>query len=609
MFLLSSVVRGAGITEGPLIRSQFLPRASHPDLCVQRRAGPQCQQSVGARPPQQVVPGIHAEAPQPGPQARQRRRPRVPHRAIGDVHLQRREGGRVPQLRQALRPLVPEGVPREVQAQGRQGRGRAQRPGQRRAAGRPQLPLRQLVRPEPEPEAAERAAVAERVAERARAYRARLRVGELEGEGGEGGGGAQAVGERDVPPWPQGVAREVHGQGGEGGGGPEAVRERAHPRRPRSRMRRTEAGVGHPEGQGVERRRRLRERVPKRLQGRVPRARAGEVQLEGLQVRGRLLEHLSDGLGAVAAPRVVAGEVDGEGLEGGGAAEGRKRPGAAARQPEAEGAEAGKGAQPGQHEWVNSVDVIGVLPEVEGEGVEGRGKGKGLEDSVGQGVAPASQGQGMEVGGVLEDAHDGHGTGGAGGGGHGAGEPREVEEAEAGREGREEGQRPLVAGVEGDVAAAEVRVEEGAHLGQHVRVQEFRDRRPDIPRDVQPHVHQLGCGQGQAWKLEAELQVILFRRESCSWERLPGAGDIVYLEKSESTISGATKPVPFLKNERTNYAGLAKAAHEKQWMGCYFLEDFPGAPTSTLVCPPLHATGTLQMRKDHFSTSATSTGN
>ena len=45
---------------------------------------------------------------------------------------------------------------------------------------------------------------------------------------------------------------------------------------------------------------------------------------------------------------------------------------------------------------------------------------------------------------------------------------------------------------------------------------------------------------------------------------LGGGGDPC-LGKSESTNSGATKPVPFLKNERTNYAGLAKIAHEKQW--------------------------------------------
>ena len=42
---------------------------------------------------------------------------------------------------------------------------------------------------------------------------------------------------------------------------------------------------------------------------------------------------------------------------------------------------------------------------------------------------------------------------------------------------------------------------------------------------------------------------------------------------------------------------------------CYFLEDFPGASTTTRVCTPLNATGTLHMRKDHFSTSATAMGN
>ena len=35
--------------------------------------------------------------------------------------------------------------------------------------------------------------------------------------------------------------------------------------------------------------------------------------------------------------------------------------------------------------------------------------------------------------------------------------------------------------------------------------------------------------------------------------------------KSESANSGATKPVPFLKNGRTNDAALAELAHEKQW--------------------------------------------
>ena len=37
------------------------------------------------------------------------------------------------------------------------------------------------------------------------------------------------------------------------------------------------------------------------------------------------------------------------------------------------------------------------------------------------------------------------------------------------------------------------------------------------------------------------------------------------LGKSESKTSGATKPVPFLKSEQKNYAGLAKVAPEKQW--------------------------------------------
>ena len=44
-----------------------------------------------------------------------------------------------------------------------------------------------------------------------------------------------------------------------------------------------------------------------------------------------------------------------------------------------------------------------------------------------------------------------------------------------------------------------------------------------------------------------------------------GCGGISCPEKYKSTNSGATKPAPCLENERTNYAGLAEAAHEKQW--------------------------------------------
>ena len=56
-------------------------------------------------------------------------------------------------------------------------------------------------------------------------------------------------------------------------------------------------------------------------------------------------------------------------------------------------------------------------------------------------------------------------------------------------------------------------------------------------------------------------------------------GGIPCPEKSESTNSGATKPLPFLKNERTNYAGLLM--RNSGGLLC-FLEDFPGASTSTL---------------------------
>ena len=80
--------------------------------------------------------------------------------------------------------------------------------------------------------------------------------------------------------------------------------------------------------------------------------------------------------------------------------------------------------------------------------------------------------------------------------------------------------------------------------------------------------------------------------------------------KSESANSGATKPVPFLKNERTNDAALAELAHEKQWTvaaisGRTFLAHQP-APH---VCAPSNATGTLRTRQDHVGTSATPKGN
>ena len=44
-----------------------------------------------------------------------------------------------------------------------------------------------------------------------------------------------------------------------------------------------------------------------------------------------------------------------------------------------------------------------------------------------------------------------------------------------------------------------------------------------------------------------------------------GGGDILCGGKYESTNSGATKSVPLLKNERTNYVWFPIIAHEKQW--------------------------------------------
>ena len=51
------------------------------------------------------------------------------------------------------------------------------------------------------------------------------------------------------------------------------------------------------------------------------------------------------------------------------------------------------------------------------------------------------------------------------------------------------------------------------------------------------------------------------------WLQLPGGGGggIPCGGKYESTNSGATKPVPLLKNERTNYVWFPIIAHEKQW--------------------------------------------
>ena len=46
-------------------------------------------------------------------------------------------------------------------------------------------------------------------------------------------------------------------------------------------------------------------------------------------------------------------------------------------------------------------------------------------------------------------------------------------------------------------------------------------------------------------------------------EPLPGG--IPWGGKYESTNSGATKSVPFLKSERTNYVWFPIIANEKQW--------------------------------------------
>ena len=53
-------------------------------------------------------------------------------------------------------------------------------------------------------------------------------------------------------------------------------------------------------------------------------------------------------------------------------------------------------------------------------------------------------------------------------------------------------------------------------------------------------------------------------KNDVEWRAVQGVGGISCPGKSEST-NAATKPVPFLENERTNYAGLAKDAHKKQW--------------------------------------------
>ena len=56
----------------------------------------------------------------------------------------------------------------------------------------------------------------------------------------------------------------------------------------------------------------------------------------------------------------------------------------------------------------------------------------------------------------------------------------------------------------------------------------------------------------------------------------------------ESTNSGATKSVPLLKKERTNYVWLTIIAHEKQWapavISWWTLNAFRYASTSALAC-------------------------
>ena len=89
-----------------------------------------------------------------------------------------------------------------------------------------------------------------------------------------------------------------------------------------------------------------------------------------------------------------------------------------------------------------------------------------------------------------------------------------------------------------------------------------------------------------------------------------GGGDIPCRRISESTNSGATQPALFLINERTHSAGLAEVAHEKQWsVAGISWRTSPVHHPALMSAPPRNATGTLQMRQHHFSTSATSVGN
>ena len=102
-----------------------------------------------------------------------------------------------------------------------------------------------------------------------------------------------------------------------------------------------------------------------------------------------------------------------------------------------------------------------------------------------------------------------------------------------------------------------------------------------------------GCasswGGGGYWRLEMRLGLALGDGNGFGGESGPdwGAGGVTPLPplkrfpageggaggggvcrisgKSESTNSGGTNPAPFLRDERTHRAALAKMAHEKQW--------------------------------------------
>ena len=67
-------------------------------------------------------------------------------------------------------------------------------------------------------------------------------------------------------------------------------------------------------------------------------------------------------------------------------------------------------------------------------------------------------------------------------------------------------------------------------------------------------------------------------------------------------------PCHFVKMIKQIMQGWQKMLVRNSGQLLLFPEDCPSASTSTLVYTPLKATGTLQMRKHHFSTSATSIG-